>query len=98
MILYICAQVPGRVWDGKESVLAALAAVTKACSSALNSADGARVVAALIEAAGRKKSDFRQARFGALYHDIYVQASAIPQSSADLGLIFESCCLSIHYR
>jgi len=41
-------------------VLTAVAAVTKACSSALSPADGARVVAALVEAAGRKKSDFRQ--------------------------------------
>ena len=57
----VCLQVPGRIWDGKESVLAALAAVTKACSSAISPADGARVVAALTEAAGRKKSDFRQA-------------------------------------
>ena len=54
-------QVPGRIWDGKESVLAALAAVTKTCSSAVGPADGARVVAALTDAADRKKLDFRQA-------------------------------------
>ena len=54
-------QVPGRIWDGKDTVLAALAAVTKACTSALSTSDGARVVAALTEAAGRKKADFRQA-------------------------------------
>ena len=41
-------------------MLAAAAAVTKACGSALSLTDGSRVVAALVEAAGRKKLDFRQ--------------------------------------
>ena len=59
-------QVPGRIWDGKDAVLAALAAVTKSCGSALSVSDGARVVAALTEAVGRKKSDFRQAALAAL--------------------------------
>ena len=57
------AQVPGRIWEGKESVLTAVAAVTKACGSALSAEDGGRVVAALVEAADRKKSEFRQVQF-----------------------------------
>jgi hypothetical protein len=56
-------QVTGRIWDGKDTVLAALATVTKSCDSALTVGDGARVVAALTEAAGRKKGDFRQGHF-----------------------------------
>ena len=43
---------PGRLWDGKEAVLAALASLAKGCPKSLGSDGGGRIVAALLEATG----------------------------------------------
>jgi hypothetical protein len=59
----LLAEASGRLWDGKEAVLSALAALAKAQPAALAAAPGgaARVVDALLAAAGRKKAAFRKA-------------------------------------
>lgn len=45
---------PGRLWDGKETVLAALASLAKGCPKILGSDGGGRIVAALLEATGKE--------------------------------------------
>lgn len=45
-------ELPGRLWDGKEAVAAAVASVAEACPEALGPAGAASAVAALVEAAG----------------------------------------------
>lgn len=47
---------PGRLWDGKEAVLAALASLAKGCPKSLGSDGGGRIVAALLEATGKEMS------------------------------------------
>ena len=70
-------ELPGRLWEGKASVLKALAALCKACPNVLSQAAaadasagaqtvGARVVDALCSAAGRQNVAFRQAALAAL--------------------------------
>jgi proteasome component ECM29 len=59
----LLAELPGRLWEGKEAVLMALGAVVKACHGALKSNDGkipAKVVSVLLEAAGKKKAAYRK--------------------------------------
>lgn len=59
----LLAELPGRLWDGKEAVLAALGAVVAAAGDGLTAADseaGGRVVAAMLEAAAKKKSVYRK--------------------------------------
>ena len=69
----LLAELPGRLWEGKASVLKALAALCKACPQAFQAASssqgaglGARVVEALYAAAGKQNVAFRQAALGAL--------------------------------
>lgn len=67
--MYMCLPVqelPGRLWDGKEGLLAALAALCKAApqavmSSPQPSANSRAVVDALMTALARKKQAYRQA-------------------------------------
>ena len=49
-------QMPGRLWEGKEALLTALAALAKACSTALETSASSRLVAALVEATGEQLS------------------------------------------
>jgi len=57
----------GRLWDGKESLLAALGALCSACCAGLGSDPGtARVADALLGAAGRRKGSYRAAALKAL--------------------------------
>ncbi|KAG2487332.1 hypothetical protein HYH03_014048 [Edaphochlamys debaryana] len=57
----------GRLWEGKEALLAAAAAVAAADPAALAEAPGhGAVVAALLAAAGRKKASYRTAALSAL--------------------------------
>lgn len=59
----LLAELPGRLWDGKETVLAAVGATAETCGAALRAADPAlpgRVVVALLEAAGKKKNAYRK--------------------------------------
>ena len=57
-------ELPGRLWEGKESLLVAIAALCKAAPSAVmtaaDSTSGSRaVVAALMTALARKKQAYR---------------------------------------
>lgn len=59
-----CQELPGRLWDGKEGMLAALAALCKAAPQALmsssqSSAGSRAVVDALMAALARKKQTYR---------------------------------------
>ena len=58
-------ELPGRLWEGKEDLLAALAAVVKAAPEALTgqgeAPDTAAAIAALAAAAMRKRQAFRWA-------------------------------------
>ncbi|KAL4530388.1 hypothetical protein Ndes2437B_g03884 [Nannochloris sp. 'desiccata'] len=59
----LLAELPGRLWEGKEAVLVALGAVVKACHVALKSNDSGiptKVVSVLLEAAGKKKAAYRK--------------------------------------
>ena len=57
----------GRLWDGKEALLAALGALCCACSGALAADPGVpQLVAALLAAAGRRKTVYRAAALRAL--------------------------------
>ena len=59
----LLAELPGRLWEGKEGVLMAIGAAVEACGGALKSADGglpSRVGAALLEAVDKKKSVYRK--------------------------------------
>lgn len=59
---------PGRLWDGKEAVLNALAALCKSCHAALGSDGGSRVVSALLEATGvHQKLKSRNSRVRATF-------------------------------
>lgn len=50
----------GRIWEGKEAVLSALGSLAAACPSALQPDQRRRLVAALLDAAGKKKSAYRK--------------------------------------
>jgi proteasome component ECM29 len=54
-------EVPGRIWDGKEAVLAAAGALSAACTAALAPAQRRRLVEALLDAGGKKKAAYRKA-------------------------------------
>ena len=59
-------ELPGRLWDGKEAMLVALAALCKAApqavmSSSQPSASSRAVVEALMTALARRKQAYRQA-------------------------------------
>ena len=59
----LLAELPGRLWDGKETVLTAVGACSEACGAALRTADPGlpgRVVTALLEAVGKKKAAYRK--------------------------------------
>lgn len=57
----------GRLWDGKESLLIALGALSKACITSLSEDPGTeRLVSALLTAAGRRKGSYRAAALKAL--------------------------------
>lgn len=53
-------ETPGRIWDGKEAVLAALGSLAAACPASLNPEQRRRLVAALLDAASKKKSAYRK--------------------------------------
>ena len=51
-------ELPGRLWEGKESIMKALAAICKAAPAAFTSdsqPSASSIVAALLDAAARKK-------------------------------------------
>ncbi|GBF95386.1 hypothetical protein Rsub_07814 [Raphidocelis subcapitata] len=57
----------GRLWDGKEKLLAALGALAAACPAALAADPGiAHIVSALLSAAGRRRTAYRSAALAAL--------------------------------
>lgn len=63
----LLAESSGRLWDGKEAVLAALGALCGSNAAALDPEPGrGAVVGALLAAAGRKKTSFRTAGLKAL--------------------------------
>eukprot|EP00873_Tetraselmis_striata_P043261 jgi/Tetstr1/463525/TSEL_008404.t1 len=57
------AELPGRLWDGKQALLEALAALAKGCPQEM---DQGQVVAALLAAAERKKVAYHTAALAAL--------------------------------
>jgi len=62
----LLAELPGRLWEGKEAMLMALGAVVKACHVALKNDDSGvptKVVNVFLEAAGKKKAAYRKEAF-----------------------------------
>lgn len=57
---FLSQEVPGRIWEGKEAVLAAAGALASACAASLALPQRRRLVAALLDAAGKKKAAFRK--------------------------------------
>ena len=53
-------EVPGRIWDGKECVLGAVGTLSAACTPALMPPQRHAVLAALLDAAGKKKAAYRK--------------------------------------
>jgi proteasome component ECM29 len=53
-------EVPGRIWEGKEGVLGAVGVLSAACSAALPPEARRRTVAALLDAAGKKRAAYRK--------------------------------------
>ncbi|PRW21127.1 proteasome-associated ECM29-like protein isoform X1 [Chlorella sorokiniana] len=53
-------EVPGRIWEGKEAVLGAAGALASACGPSLAPPQRRRLVAALLDAASKKKAAFRK--------------------------------------
>lgn len=62
----LLAQLPGRIWDGKEAALDAIAALISAAKTVLPPAAADEVAAALLEQCQREKRAFRTAAFTAL--------------------------------
>lgn len=94
----LMAELPGRLWEGKASVLKALAALCKACPSAFSSVDqssgasdtaGLTVVQALYGAAGRQNAAYRQAALVAL--EIVLTALQTDFLSVVSPLVVEGC-------
>jgi len=59
-LFVLTQEVPGRIWEGKEAVLAAAGALASACAASLTPPQRRRLVAALLDAAGKKKAAFRK--------------------------------------
>ena len=83
MLAALTKELPGRVWEGKESLLPAVADVVEKCPAAALTFGGDEVVAALVAEAARKKSSYREAALRAL--DRSLAALAGPDGSADVG-------------
>ena len=71
----LLAELPGRLWEGKEVVLEALGALCKGCYSAKAGKDALKtnqnigpdaIISAVVAACGRKKKSFRDAAFACL--------------------------------
>ena len=63
-------ELPGRVWEGKESLLPGVADVVEKCPEASGAFGGETVVAALVAEASRKKSSYREAALSALQRSL----------------------------
>jgi hypothetical protein len=81
----LLAELPGRLWDGKESLLHALGALALTCKAregaaaaapTASLADPPKVVAAVLEALARKKTVFRKAALECLDHLLQVRFPA----------------------
>ena len=83
MLAALTKELPGRVWEGKESLLPAVADVVEKCPAAALTFGGDEVVAALVAEAARKKSSYREAALRAL--DRSLAALAGPDGNADVG-------------
>ena len=68
MLELLLGELPGRVWEGKDAVPKATADVAEACPEATAAVPGggARVIAALVTEASRKKIQYRKAALAAL--------------------------------
>ena len=68
MLELLLGELPGRVWEGKDAVPKATADVAEACPEATAAVPGggARVIAALVTEAARKKIQYRKAALAAL--------------------------------
>ena len=69
------AELPGRLWDGKEAVPASLAAVVVACPGAFDAAQSTAVVDALVAAAGTGAWQHAAARFSGRAQIVIVDSS-----------------------
>ena len=56
----VLQELPGRIWDGKEGVLVATGALSTACAGSLAPPQRRRLVAALLDAAGKKRVAYRK--------------------------------------
>lgn len=61
----LLSEVPGRIWDGKEKVLGALAALCKECTDEMRSSS-TDIVLALKTACGKGKRSYREAALDCL--------------------------------
>ena len=68
MLELLLGELPGRVWEGKDALPKATADVAEACPEATAAVPGggARVIAALVTEAARKKIQYRKAALAAL--------------------------------
>ena len=66
MLAALTKELPGRVWEGKESLLPAVADVVEKCPAAALTFGGGEVVAALVAEAREEKSSYREAALRAL--------------------------------
>jgi proteasome component ECM29 len=77
MLRWLTAELPGRVWEGKEAVPGAVADVLEACPACAVGTDARlEVVNALVAEAGRKKADYRKAAIEALRRALAALAPA----------------------
>ena len=89
MLRALLAELPGRVWEGKEVVPGAVADVLEACPECVVGA-GARdeAVRALVAEAGRKKAAYREAALEALRRALAALAPArtLPAGTSPAGV------------
>ncbi|KAK9810293.1 hypothetical protein WJX72_008148 [[Myrmecia] bisecta] len=86
-------ELPGRLWEGKEAVLEALAALCKAAPAQIDAAGGpgsTTIVAAVVAASARRKTAFRVAALCAL-EAILRAAPGTDHFGAVCGPLFEAC-------
>lgn len=78
-------EVPGRIWEGKEVVLAALGSLASGCTAALAPEQRRRLVAALLDAAGKKRAGYRKEGLSNLESALLAFAGSVGGSSGTVS-------------
>ena len=96
LLVALVAELPGRLWDGKEVVLEALGALCKGCCPAILSPSNAQtlspheIVSAITAACGRKKKSYRDAAFACL-EQILLAFKDLDLYDQVRGLLIDAC-------